>query len=512
MKRTGFGVSQYGLFVALLAGACLLFPAGCSKKPPQEHPDAGEEDLSKGNSPAVKWKLKVGRKYGARVRLGEGVVEIPCKIPSGRRESRWRQRIKRPKPIHNDVYVLDARTGHDLRNYTEKKDPDPTRFTVGGLAFTSSIDADSDSSWTLDVADSKTNKELWTMSLPTDLKDEPQIRGNTVYLQTQNDNLLAIDARTGRWLWEYPGGKYEIGKPWLFPEILCFKVSVYICPSCPCARPRSGSAEKDGPWLVGVDPKTGREVWKQAYPERSRLFATKRTLLVMSREKVYAVDFRNGKILWETEVPRWHSYDMSGRSDLLVDVLTFPTLDGYQRGFDARTGAERWRTWRGDLWKSTAVIEDADMYVSAEDGIIYALDTQTGSRRWSFNASAHLARPLIVEGNRLFATSVDGYLWVIDRTTGEEVWRFKNVRMSTSSRVAHLSERQMTKERIYLLTQDNRLCSLNRADGKQIWCFKTESAESLGNIVAGNGAVYFWSASGRLYCVDDDTGKVRWSR
>jgi len=55
----------------------------------------------------------------------------------------------------------------------------------------------------------------------------------------------------------------------------------------------------------------------------------------------------------------------------------------------------------------------------------------------------------------------------------------------------------------------DKLTAIDTATGEELWSFYTDAALRLPP-VGGNGAVYFTSDDGRLYCVDATTGALRW--
>jgi outer membrane protein assembly factor BamB len=67
-------------------------------------------------------------------------------------------------------------------------------------------------------------------------------------------------------------------------------------------------------------------------------------------------------------------------------------------------------------------VADGVVYLSSEDGYVYALDAATGDRRWKFAAERYVSAPTVVD-RTVYLGGGDGELTVVDARTGKRRWR-----------------------------------------------------------------------------------------
>ena len=119
---------------------------------------------------------------------------------------------------------------------------------------------------------------------------------------------------------------------------------------------------------------------------------------------------------------------------------------------------------------------------SANDDTVTAYHTRTGERRWQFFTEGPVRFAPAAENGMIFFGSDDGFMYCLRAETGEVNWKFQAVPSSRK------------------LLGNRRLIS--------VWPVR-------GGTVVKEGAVYFaagvWPMEGVfVYCLDAETGKVRW--
>ncbi len=172
---------------------------------------------------ALKWKTKTGGAVFAGASTAQGVVCIAS--------------------VDTNVYGLDAATGAVLWTakgegmYQSKAATDGERFFVGGWDnFFRAFDV-------------KTGKEVWRNKFGESFYyspaiGSPTVGGGKVYVTSNDGKLHAMDAATGRIVWEVPGPSLGYSGP-LFREGRIYNASL-----TPTGR------------VFAFDAETGKQVWE----------------------------------------------------------------------------------------------------------------------------------------------------------------------------------------------------------------------------------------------------------
>ena len=238
----------------------------------------------------------------------------------------------------------------------------------------------------------------------------------------------------------------------------------------------------DNMWAV--DARSGRQVWKYAYPKNAGFHIGHRGA-AMFRDTVYlttpdahlvALDARTGKEKWNVEIADWHrgywstNAPLVVRNHLIVGVSgDFDNLPGMLKSFDPVTGALQWTFYStpppgvsdpssggatgGQMWITGTYDPDLNLVFvgtgnptpvlngSARPGdnpwtcSIVAINPDTGTLAWGFQASPHDTHdwdaaevPVLADADfkgtprkLLLQASRNGYFFVLDRTTGKSL-------------------------------------------------------------------------------------------
>ena len=262
----------------------------------------------------------------------------------------------------------------------------------------------------------------------------PLVKDGIMYMVTGNDDVFAINAKTGENLWEHRSG---IGQT--------------ISTVC-CGWLNRGLAMGEGMLFLGqldanvvaLDIKTGKEVWRTPIEDWHNGYGITSAPLYFDgivysgntggefgvRSRLTALDAKTGKILW-----RW--YTLPGPGEVGSDTWPAGT-DDYKRG-----GASIWNTpaldpQLGLVYFATGNCgPDYDGSMREGDNLfcasIVALNAKTGEHVWHFQEVHHdiwdydAASPVV-----LFDTVINGqsrkgiaeagrtgWVYILDRTNGK---------------------------------------------------------------------------------------------
>ena len=275
-------------------------------------------------------------------------------------------------------------------------------------------------------------KWIFQMRTPEKVEATPLVVDGVMYVTRPENDIIALDAETGRTLWTY---EYHNPRR-LFP--------------C-CGRVNRGVAilgdrlfmNTLDMHLVAVDAKSGRELWKTEmfdYTAAGGYAATGAPLVVKDKvivgmagaEKgvrgfLDAYDVATGKLAWRfNTIPKQgdREYTWSGDSGERGGASTWNT-----GSYDPELNTVYWGT--GNPWPDTNgdVRLGDDLYSCS----VVALDADTGKLKWYFQFTPHDLHdwdstqvPVLVNGEvrgrtrkLLLWPNRNGFFYVLDRETGE---------------------------------------------------------------------------------------------
>jgi quinoprotein glucose dehydrogenase len=310
----------------------------------------------------------------------------------------------------------------------------------------------------------KDRPELWTMVNEA----TPVMIAGRLYTSTSLSQVAAIDARTGQMLWVYDPESYTQGSP---PNLGFVHRGVAYWADGETQRIFIGTGDAQ---LIALDATTGQPV--PEFGVHGRIDLTQGLRRPVDRA-LYSV----------TSPP------VICRDVVIVgaSILDYPRAHamppGDVRGFDVRTGQQRWvfhavpqgdepgvQTWENDSWQHTGNTNVwTIMSCDEQSGYVYlpfstpsndyyggqrpghnlfadslvALQAETGQRVWHFQMVHHgvwdydlPAAPnlvdITVEGRRIQAVAQvtkHGFCFVFDRVTGAPIWPIEERAVPPSS-------------------------------------------------------------------------------
>jgi len=295
-----------------------------------------------------------------------------------------------------------------------------------------------------------TNGTLAKQEYFTKLK--PYVTAQVVYGADHSGKVVALDANTGKKLWNISTGKKWIAGPTLFENklLLTTKDAMLVAldasdghqlweakVSSEVLAPPTGSQgivlvhAIDGA-VSAINANNGSPIWRvdQSMPSlslhysSSPVIAGNSVLVGFASGKLQAFDLRSGLVEWERAItqPR-------GRSELqrMVDISADPVVVGdtayainYQgklAAVDVKSGNIKWEREISSYQNIAA--DDRLLYVTDTTHQLWAIDQQSGKTYWKQDAlhDRYITGPAVVKGNVVVADR-GGYLHFIDSRDG----------------------------------------------------------------------------------------------
>jgi len=293
---------------------------------------------------------------------------------------------------------------------------------------------------------------------PGQFQATPLVINDTMYVSTAYNRVVALDATTGKLIWQYDPHAYDGGQPPNGTGFVHRGVAMWT-------DGKERRIVMNSRWrLIALDAGTGKLV--RSFGDTGVV-----DLLAHISRPVNKLHYT------QTSPPVvWQNLVIVGNG--VADRLVYPgDPPGDVQAFDARTGQRVWRwsaiplsasdvnarTWENESWRKTGHTNVwAPFSVDAERGLVYlpvstpsndgyggtrlgdnlyaesivCLDARTGSMRWQFQTVHHglwdydLPAPPVLGTVRVNGANRDivavpaktGVLFVFDRVTGSPIW------------------------------------------------------------------------------------------
>ncbi|MDR2754091.1 MAG: PQQ-binding-like beta-propeller repeat protein [Planctomycetaceae bacterium] len=266
--------------------------------------------------------------------------------------------------------------------------------------------------------------------------------GDTVYIGSSDDGMLAFDLKNGQLRWKYP---LELG----------------VLSPAAYSNNRIFFGDTDG-ILYALNAQTGKELWKfktggtiDNSPNID--LKTNRVLISSQDGSLYALDAATGKSIWEYKTEnqircfpaiterccfvagcdsQFHVVDLDRGTVLnkvaldaptgstpavLGDLVFFGTEGNEFLCINWKKAEIIWRFASKQTFRAPAACQDGVVVFGGFDKTVHAVDAQTGKEHWTFKTKGRLEAGPVILGNRVYVASTDSSLSVLDLKNGNKL-------------------------------------------------------------------------------------------
>ncbi len=257
-------------------------------------------------------------------------------------------------------------------------------------------------------------KLIWHYTERPLLEFPPIYAGGKLYAVNNNGTAFALDADTGRVLWERRIGRLNASSP------AYYKHRLYIVNLVPGH-------------IVKLDARTGRVLWKHLLPgraESSPLVIDGTVYFGCENDQLFALSTRNGHVRWATTL----GGPIKSAPAYRRGVLYVGDYGGYMNAVDAKTGAIRWQSsslgqgfgTSGEFY-STPALAYGRVYAGNNDDRVYSFDQKDGTLAWSYSTGGYVYSGPVVANTRhtgptVYIGSFDGNIYALNAKSGEPRW------------------------------------------------------------------------------------------
>lgn len=286
---------------------------------------------------------------------------------------------------------------------------------------------------------------IWQFRCEDEVRSSPVVTDGVLYVGCYDNNLYALNARTGEFLWKYATEGGIAATPCIWKDRVLF-----------------GSEDRI---FYAVSARSGRILW--TCPTEGRIRSSARVELEHAffgsdDRRLYAVNAHNGQVVW-----RFEALETIRSSPVIGDEMVYVGSDDYHLyAIDLQTGRQRWKFRTNRNIISSPVLHGGLVIFGSMDWNVYALDEHSGWSVWRFRTDHVVVGSPRVMGEVVYIGSADGYLYALELGNGRLIWKF-----NTGSQV--VSTPAVTEKNVYISTLGGDIISVNRKTGKEQWRFKT---------------------------------------
>ena len=315
--------------------------------------------------------------------------------------------------------------------------------------------------------------------------------------------------------WKVPTGNRVIGSPVMQGKAIYF-------------------ASDDGN-VYAVDAESGRQIWKTSTrgPAPCTPAVANGMVYVGSYDgKFYALDAQTGGVKWKFATEGEKRFEAKGihgflpKNQIIADpfdiFLSSPVVadgsvffgsgDGNLYSLDATSGSLRWKFKTGDVIHASPAYADGVVFVGSWDSYFYAVDAKSGKEKWKFhggedalvhNQVGFQSSPAVVDGV-VYTGCRDAQLYALDAANGELKWKFDNAFswVITSPAVAD--------GKVYFGTSDSSLYHVAEAATGKSLVKKEDKAYLFSSPAVTNDVVFIGVLNGTLEARDRNSGELLW--
>lgn len=255
---------------------------------------------------------------------------------------------------------------------------------------------------------------IWHYTERPLLEFPPVYAGGKLYAVNNDGLAFALDAETGKVLWERQIGRLNASSP------AYHRGRLYIVNLVPGH-------------VVKLDAKTGKVLWKRPLPgraESSPLVLGRSVYFGCEDGKLYSLSTRNGNIRWATSL----GGPVKAAPAFRRGVLYVGDYGGYMNAVRASDGKLLWQsgslgpgfTASGQFY-STPAVAFGRVYAGNTDGRVYSYDQSDGTLAWSHSTGGYVYSGPAVASTAttpptVYVGSFDGNIYALNAKNGETRW------------------------------------------------------------------------------------------
>jgi outer membrane protein assembly factor BamB len=315
---------------------------------------------------------------------------------------------------------------------------------------------------------------IWEFQCEDEVRSSPVVVDGVLYVGAYDNNLYALDAKTGKFHWKYPTEGGIAATPFVWKD-----------------RVLIGSEDR---LLYAISARTGRIVW--TCPTEGRIRSSARVefehaFFGSDDYRLYAVNAHSGRVVW-----RFESLGPIRSTPIVGDEIVYVgSEDNHLYAIDLQSGSQKWKFRSNRGITSSPILHDGLVIFGSSDWNVYALDERSGWIIWRTRTNqAVISSPRVLDGV-VYIGSSDGYLYALDATSGRQIWKY-----DTGSQI--VSNPAITESAAYVGTIGGDVISIGIKSGKERWRFSTQGKVTSSPFIY-EGVLYIGCTDHRIYALPE---------
>ncbi|MGL6225848.1 MAG: PQQ-binding-like beta-propeller repeat protein [Thermoguttaceae bacterium] len=328
----------------------------------------------------------------------------------------------------------------------------------------------------------------------------PIIVNGTIFLGSSEDQVLAIDLKTGQERWTF---KNEVG--FLSPALFCplnEQSNSVSKPTNSASEP--GSSVKNPVDVRQIDEKknveeTVADFSEQRLEKRDEGQSEKARDLVVIGDPdgiLYALNAKTGEKCWSFQANA--TIDNSG--NFWKGHVIVGSQDGHLYALDAKTGNLLWKFASDDQIRCFPTIFEDTSFVAGCDGKLHIIDLESGTQKAFVDLEAPTGSTPVVSNDCVFFGTEGNEFLAVDWKKAEIIWRFP-LKQSIRAPAA------VCEKFVIFGSFDRTLYAVDPKNGEEKWTFRTKGRLEGGVIIDGD-RVYFGGTDANFYVLNLETGQL----
>lgn len=298
------------------------------------------------------------------------------------------------------------------------------------------LGAENGNLYTLDM---HTHQPLWLFHAAAGFSSTPAVADGVVYCLNRDGKIYALKLDDGSLLWSFATqGEHYMAAHGMYGQPLTATPVVdpwdyYLSsPLVKNGKVYFGSSDEN---IYALDAKSGALLWRfktGGVVHSSPAWAGDKIIVGSWDTTLYALDADSGKEAWRFQGQSEH------KNSIMLGIQASPSVDertvyigardGYLYALNLSDGSLRWRYDAQGSWVvGTAALDEQALYVGTSDtGLVIAVDKLTGQERYRLNThNWTYASPVLIANKYLAFGTMAGDFSIIDKVTAKPVWHYQ---------------------------------------------------------------------------------------